>query len=988
MSRAKIGILTTYNQRCGLATYIEHLLQRFSAEDVVILAEDVSEQGKFRPDSDNVVRCWHRTSGDYRRIIRAAEKYKLDLLHINCQAAFFVPGLFPRCLAELRARGIKVITEFHNIGSAYDAIREMIKESDLVVVHLPQNRLEAMANGASAKQVEVIEHGVELVANMDQQAARRRLGITLDQTIIASFGFIREHKGFGDLLPAPRALAKYIPNLHLYIIGECHEEESDSRVYLDRLKTRTRDLNVVERVHFITEFLPLAAVQDYLVAADLVVMNYKHKDYEASGATAVAMGCGAAIITSTAPCFHHLGDAVFRYTREEINQGFFLLGSVLLVLRERELQHELRQRARAWAEAHCWENTAVRFAELYQRLCGKPVRLLEDARETSYQSAKTADDKSISTRGEIMPMNNGQAKAVFFTCSNENQVKLFMPVARQLRQIGYSPVFVSLDNYYRQKASSLLRSLDMEWTELPCSLPASEWWDLAETQREPLLREAWRALDQLFAARRPAVSVVGNDYGAVEQLSIRAAELYAARTVWIQDGIVHIPPLRPNQRIEPVSLADGGCELVCLWCDRLSNNARNRGIGSEIVTSGNPRYDVLAGQPLYRPHAGPYTVMIAVQCFSKYGLLTVAQEISVYERIARQLLERPDVSVLIKLHPQTAAVDCYQRLAERLGSRVTVISEGDSLAVLEKIDALFTISSTVSIESTAMGIPTRRLMSYVSKDAEMFAAKDAEFEAQIKSTDFPRSISLESMSRAEFLRMFLRDIDGLATERIASAIKDLADKKVIRTEAPLMTMLLESADQTPIAAIRSLLRPGSPGVEILFVDRSVQGDHFRRIEDDISDPRVRLMHIPRTSQSAAVRAALGECRTDLVLRFDSGCIALPGMLERFRRAFELRPDAAVLLSSSGWRNRVGVVEQLQILESNQSLNDLLKDPMAHNALLAYGFRCDPRLLANELANIDENIDLQLIARLVRDFDNPRRIVTLPGIGFLSPWANG
>ena len=65
--RLRLGWISTYNARCGIATHSEHLLEFFDndAFDITILADD---QERIGPDPDNVLRLWSKDHGGLGRV--------------------------------------------------------------------------------------------------------------------------------------------------------------------------------------------------------------------------------------------------------------------------------------------------------------------------------------------------------------------------------------------------------------------------------------------------------------------------------------------------------------------------------------------------------------------------------------------------------------------------------------------------------------------------------------------------------------------------------------------------------------------------------------------------------------------------------------------------------------------------------------------------------------------------------------------------------
>ena len=569
------------------------------------------------------------------------------------------------------------------------------------------------------------------------------------------------------------------------------------------------------------------------------------------------------------------------------------------------------------------------------------------------------------------------SKLILFACSNENQVRIFEPVARAFERRGCRILFISFDSYYAQKASSLLNNLGLEFLELPSIDRVSQWWSLSVQEQLPYLQRAFAEVERLFTTQKPSVAIVGNDYGVLEQMFIRMAEAYNCRTVRIQDGIQTFERFAVGQQMSPVLLGDGGCELYCLWSDALVDNARARGIGASFCASSNPRYDSLYGWQRERSKKDRIKVLVATQCFSKYNEMTLGAEVSMYERIIRQLFVRHDVDCILKLHPQSNTAECYENLVEEFGSsKLNILSQGDSIEVLKQIDAVIAVSSTICVESLAMNIPSRRLLSWMDKSSkaqQRFIKKDNEFRAQIAALDFPCSLTLEEGSREDFMREFLNPIDGKASERVVDAVFELSNacrtQTAVISDEPEFSIILESAEWKNATVIYSLLRQLNTSFEILAADRSESGIAAKQIQTSIVDTRLQMLHLPKYSQSASILEMINKCKGKTILRLDTNVIALPGLLNSAKEGFELNPEAKILFFSYSQRNSFGHAVQHCFIPNGLSLRQIMSSALAVNLTKVYAVRNNRDSFTACLQNNVDNPDLFLLGGIIDSLDS-------------------
>lgn len=112
---------------------------------------------------------------------------------------------------------------------------------------------------------------------VDQQEARKKLGLAADAKWLLFFGFIRKYKGLDILLEAIKDLKD--PSVQLLVAGEFYEDRS----YYERL---IQEYQLGQQVVLHHEFIPNEAVKYYFSAADVVIQPYRNATQ--SGVTPLA----------------------------------------------------------------------------------------------------------------------------------------------------------------------------------------------------------------------------------------------------------------------------------------------------------------------------------------------------------------------------------------------------------------------------------------------------------------------------------------------------------------------------------------------------------------------------------------------------------------------------------------------------------------------------------------------------------------------------
>lgn len=366
----RIGFLTTYSQRCGLATYAEQLVPALRAHgaEVAIVAPRL-----FGDDRDTgmepVPRLWNRNRAfgiEAIPLLRALPP--VDVVHANVNLSLFSSRILFNLGGLARRRGTPFFATWHgrdggSLGRRFKVWRfhHALRDAH-VIVHNESHAAEVRAAGV--RRVHVVPHGLPPVEHRDRAAARRALGIPEGKLVFAHFGFLVPDKGVLEMLAAIAALRAQGRDVFYWISGAVYDS-SESRAYFARLKQEIARLGLERHVHLDGAFVPHEAAMDALAAADWVVLDYHTGGAQGtSGAVTWALSSGSPVAVSRAPVFDDVRAAVHTLDGP-------LERALARLVDERELADVVRKRIEAYARAASWTEVAARHLELYRDAVGR-----------------------------------------------------------------------------------------------------------------------------------------------------------------------------------------------------------------------------------------------------------------------------------------------------------------------------------------------------------------------------------------------------------------------------------------------------------------------------------------------------------------------------------------------------------------------------------------------------------------------------------------
>ena len=195
---------------------------------------------------------------------------------------------------------------------------------------------------------------------LDRAAARRRLGLEVDSPLALFLGLIRPYKGVDLLLEAFATTLRDLPAARLVVAGLPRPSFRPYARQIDRL-------GLGERVRTDLRYLPQSVMNDYLAAADLVVLPYR--DASQSAVLGAALAAGRPVVASATGGLPEMLAEGATEMLVPAGDVVALAGAMTRLLADRERAGELGRRAGNSARRRfTWSRSAAATAALYREL--------------------------------------------------------------------------------------------------------------------------------------------------------------------------------------------------------------------------------------------------------------------------------------------------------------------------------------------------------------------------------------------------------------------------------------------------------------------------------------------------------------------------------------------------------------------------------------------------------------------------------------------
>lgn len=366
---AVIGWVSTWNTKCGIATYSEHLINNMD-QSVFVLAPYASELTGV--DQSNVYRSWSMGEEEnFKRLEQEIDRLGINVLMVQFNYGFFNLENLSKFLRNQLNLGRAVFVTLHSTTDPIHApnkkleyIVSSLKICSRVLVHSIKdlNKLKRLGLTNNAA---LFPHGILDCKPIEKN---KNLDHINQSFVVASYGFFLPHKGLLELIDAISIMKNKGFDVRLKMINSEYPAV-ESRDIISKARNKIVEFGISDIVELHTAFLEDAESLKLLGSADLIVFPYQETGESASGAVRYGIATGLPVAVTPLAIFDDVSAAVHKLpgtTASDIAKG---IKDIADQIRSRpESFNTVDQASREWRAEHSYTRIGRRIGNMLSSL--------------------------------------------------------------------------------------------------------------------------------------------------------------------------------------------------------------------------------------------------------------------------------------------------------------------------------------------------------------------------------------------------------------------------------------------------------------------------------------------------------------------------------------------------------------------------------------------------------------------------------------------
>ncbi len=362
----KIGWVSSYNSKCGIASYSEHLINAIG-KPITIFAPIVDDT--IVEDSSNIHRCWSMGDGNsLDKLTKTINENGIETLIIQFNYSFFDFNYFYDFLSKEIASGRSIIMVMHSTLDAeltpHKKLAQLIPlmaKLSRVLVH-SINDLNRLKEYGLVDNVALFPHGILDYTPVPKPKETQSF-------LLSTYGFFLPHKGLLEIIDVVDILTKKGLDIKLQMVNSAYPVDISQNL-IDEAKDKILLLGLDDKIELITDFLADEESLDRLSSSDLILFPYQETGESSSASVRYGLASNRPVAVTPLAIFDDVSSASYRLSGTTPQK---MAESIEKIIEDIKDDNQIAQKQRGDSQRWCREH---RYSSIGDRLLSIAIQVV------------------------------------------------------------------------------------------------------------------------------------------------------------------------------------------------------------------------------------------------------------------------------------------------------------------------------------------------------------------------------------------------------------------------------------------------------------------------------------------------------------------------------------------------------------------------------------------------------------------------------------
>jgi hypothetical protein len=230
------------------------------------------------------------------------------------------------------------------------------------------------------------------------------------------------------------------------------------------------------------------------------------------------------------------------------------------------------------------------------------------------------------------------------------------------------------------------------------------------------------------------------------------------------------------------------CNVHFVETEKLIHQLIKKGYNkNNLIVTGIPMYDSAAIEikelEANKINNSKKNVLLLTHAMYEHGIWTKEQRNSLVKKVLRELSEKGNYNIVIKIHPSSEQLNDYESIVHDIDKSIKIIQHGNILEYIVNSDVIITYSASSSLVYALMCNKPIIICDFYNLKNDIFidgkVSISCKNEKEVLETieKIDKELFVKKKDLEKFTKEYFHKLDGKASERIASELLKIVQRE-------------------------------------------------------------------------------------------------------------------------------------------------------------------------------------------------------------------